>query len=32
MQRDALDREYLKKWAEELGVDNLLEELFSSLD
>jgi hypothetical protein len=32
VQRDALDRDYLKKWAEELGVGSLLEELFSSLD
>jgi hypothetical protein len=32
VQRDALDRAYLKKWAQELGVDHLLEELFSALD
>ena len=29
VQRDTLDSAYLRKWAQELGVDDLLEELFS---
>jgi hypothetical protein len=32
VQREAIDRTYLLRWAKELGVDELLEKLFAAID